>query len=248
MRGGNLKNILLALLIVFAVSAYAQDNSPSQLSSDTSPEKAGQTAWEVQGSIGNKIVIVSSRGDTSAVEVGSEIDGCLVTIRKVICSAAEKEAVKNNDREMKEVEVLRKKEREFQKQLAQLNQEKKEAEAIAGRREKDNKELIDIVEKLNNELAQKNNVASHDTITSPAPKINALVSILKSAGNSGYSPDLGGIKFVIADDKLIVRVARGASDRAKTLLGKAILEEAQDNGYVYYALDKNMVEISYNYK
>ena len=239
------KNILLALLIAFTASAYAQDTSPSPQISNISAEKAGQTRWEVQGSIGNKAVVVNSRGDTSAVEIGSEIDGCLVTVRKVVCDTSEKDVIKDNDREMKEAEVLRKKEGELQKQLAQLNQEKKEVEAIAGRREKDNKELSAIIEKLKNELAQKNNAAAPDTITAPAPKINALVSVLESSGKAGYSPDLGSIKFLIADDKLIVRVARGVSGRAKTLLGKAILEEAQDNGYLYYALDKNMVQVNY---
>ena len=239
------KNILPALLIAFATSAYAQGTSPSPQTSNMSAEKAGQTKWEVQGSIGNKVVVVNGRGDTSAVEIGSEIDGCLVTVRKVICDTSEKQAIKNNNPEMKEVEVLRKKEGELQKQLAQLNQEKEEAEAVAGRREKDNKELIAIVEKLKNELAQKNNAAATDTITAHAPKMNALVSILESAGKAGFSPDLGSIKFVIADDKLIVRVARGFSGRAKNVLGKAIMEEAQDSGYVYYALNKNMVEFAY---
>ncbi len=239
------KNILPVLLIAFAASAYAQDISTSPQSSNAVSEKAGPAKWEVQGNIGSKVVVVNGRGDTTAVEVGSEIDGCLVTVRKVICDTAEKEAIKKNDRENKETEVLRKKEEELQKQLAQLNQEKKETEAIAGRREKDNKELIAIVEKLKNELAQKNSAAAPDAITAPASKVNALVSILESAGKAGYSPDLGSIKFVIADDKLIVRVDRGAGDRAKTLLGKSILEEAQDNGHVYYALDKNMVEVNY---
>jgi hypothetical protein len=257
MRGGNLinmnelfkeivtKNILHALLIAFVASAYAEDTPPSLRISNMPAEKAGQTNWEVQGSIGNKVVVVNGRGDTSAVEIGSEIDGCLVTVRKVICDTAEKEAIKNNDRETNEAEVLRRKEEELQKQLSQLNQEKKEVEAIAGRREKDNKELIAIVGKLKDELAQKKSAAVSDTITAPSLKINALVYILESIGKSGYSPDLGGIKFVIADDKLIVRVDRGAGDRAKTLLQKAILEEAKDNGYVYYALDKNMVQINY---
>jgi len=187
MRGGNLKNILHVLLIVFAVSAYAQDNFSSSQASNLPSDKAVQTKWEVQGRIGNTVVVVNGRGDTSAVEVGSEIEGCLVTVRKVVCDTAEKEAIKNNYRQMKEVEVL----------------------------------------------------------TVPTPKINALVSILESSGKSGYSPDLGGIKFVIAEGKLIVRVARRASYKAKTLLGKAILEEVQDNGHVYYALDKNVVQVNY---
>src|SRR5208337_3223697 len=95
------KNILPALLIAFAASAYAQDTSPSRQISNISAEKAGQTKWEVQGSIGNKVVVVNSRGDTSAVEIGSEIDNCLVTVRKVVCDTAEKEVIKNNDRGMK---------------------------------------------------------------------------------------------------------------------------------------------------
>ena len=78
--------------------------------------------------------------------------------------------------------------------------------------------------------------------------MNALVSILESVGEAGISPDLGRIKFVIAGDKLIVRVARGFSGMAKTLLKKAILEEAQGNGYLYYALDKNLVEINYKHE
>ena len=239
------KNILHALLIAFAASAYAEDTSPSTWIPNMSTEKAGQTKWEVQGTIGNKVVVVNARGDTSAVEIGSEIDGCLVSARKVICDTAEKEAITNNDRDTKEAEFSRRKEEELQKQLVLLNQEKKEVEAIAGRREKDNKELIAIVEKLKNELAQKNSAAVSDTITAPPPKINALVYILESTGKSGYSPDLGSIKFVIANDRLIVRVDLGAGDRAKTLLGKSILEEAQDKGHVYYALDKNMVQINY---
>ncbi len=157
-------NILPVLLIVFAVSSYAQDKSPSLQNSNISPEKAGQGKWEVEGSIGNKVVIVNGRGDTSAVEVGSEIDGCLVTVNKVICDPA---------------------------------------------------------------------------------LIHPLIAILESGGKTGYSPDLGGIKFVMADDKLIVRVDQGFSDRAKNMLRKAILEEVQDNGHVYYALDKNMVEVNY---
>jgi len=240
MRGGNLinmneifkeivtKNILLALLIAFVTSAYAEDISPSPQISNMSAEKMGQTKWEVQGSIDNKVVVVNGRGDTSVVEIGSEIDGCLVTVRKVICDAAEKEAIKNNDRETNEAEVLRRKEEELQKQLAQLTQEKKEIEAIVGRREKDNKELISIVEKLKNELAHKNSAAVSDTITAPSLKINTLVYILESTGKSGYSPNLGSVKFVTVNDKLIVRVDGGAGDRAKTLLQKAILEEAQD--------------------
>jgi|GEM_PF-3089792 len=245
MRGGNLRNILFALLIALAASAYAQDTSPLQQVPNMPAEKTGQAKWEVQGSIGNKAVVVNGRGDTSVVEIGSEIDGCLVTVGKVICDNVEKQAIKNNDLEIKELEVLRKKEEELQKQLAQLSQEKKETEAAADRREKDNKELIVIVEKLKNELAQKNNAAAHDPITAPAPKMNVLVSLLESAGKAGYSPDLGSIKFVIADDKLIVRVAREFSGRAHTLLQKNILEEAQYNGYLYYALDKNMVEVNY---
>ncbi len=241
-------NILPALLIAFAVSANAQDASPSQQISNMSAEKAGQTKWEIQGSIGNKVVVVNGRGDTSLVDVGSEIDGCLVTAGKVICDTAEKRAIKSNDLEIKEVEVLRKEEGELQKHLAQLEQEKKEAEAIADRREKYNKELINMVEKLKNELARKNNAAATENITAPAPKVNALVSILESVGDAGISPDLGRIKFVIAGDKLIVRVAREFSGMAKTLLKKAILEEAQGNGYLYYALDKNLVEINYKHE
>ncbi|HXW69728.1 MAG TPA: hypothetical protein VEJ88_08965, partial [Dissulfurispiraceae bacterium] len=141
MRGGNLKNILHTLLIVFAASAYAQDNFSSSHTSNLSAEKAGQTKWEVKGSIGDTVVVVNGRGDTSAVEVGSEIEGCLVTVRKVVCDTAEKKAVKNNDRQMKEIEDLREKEGELQKHLAQLNQEKKEVEANAGRCGKENKEL-----------------------------------------------------------------------------------------------------------
>jgi len=158
------KNILPVLLMVFAVSAYAQDKSSSMQNSNISPEKAGQGKWEVQGSIGNKVVVVNGRGDTSAVEVGSEIDGCLVTVNKVICDPA---------------------------------------------------------------------------------TIHPLIAILESGGKTGYSPDLGDIKYALANDDLIVRVERGSNGRAKTLLGKAILEEAQANGYVYFALDKNMVEINY---
>jgi hypothetical protein len=111
-------------------------------------------------------------------------------------------------------------------------------------REKDNKEFIAIVEKLKNEPAQKNNSAGPDAITAPSTKINVLISILELAGKAGFSPDLGSIKFVIAHEKLFVRVERGAVDKAKTLLGKSILEEAQDNGHIYYALDKNMVEVN----
>ncbi len=240
-----LKNILLVLIIALAVSAYAQDNSPSRQTSNASGEKAGQTKWEVQGSIGNQAVVVNGRGDTSLVEIGSEIDGCLVTIGKVICDAAEKQAIKNNGIEMKEAEVLRQKELELQKQLAQLKREKEEVEAVAGRREKDNKELIAAVEKLEKELAQKNSAAAPDTVIAPAPKINALVSTLESAGQAGYSPELGGIKFLLGENKLIIRVPRAAGDRAKTVLQRAILEEAADKGYVYYALDKNMVDINY---
>ncbi len=239
------KNILPALLIALTASAYAQDTSLSPRNSNMTVEKAGQTKWEIQGSIGNKVVVVNGRGDTSLVEIGSEIDGCLVTAGKVICDTAEKQAIKSNDLEMREVVVLHKKEGELQRQLKQLAQEKKDAEAIADRREKDNKELTAIVEKLKNELAQQNSAAATDPITAAVPTINAMVSILESEGKAGFSPDLGRIKFAIAQDKLIVRVARGAGDRAKALLGQAILEEARDNRYVYYDLDKNMVEVNY---
>ena len=126
------KNILPALLIAFAVSANAQDASPSQQISNMSAEKAGQTKWEIQGSIGNKVVVVNGRGDTSLVDVGSEIDGCLVTAGKVICDTAEKRAIKSNDLEIKEVEVLRKKEGELQKQLAQLESGEKGSRSYCG--------------------------------------------------------------------------------------------------------------------
>ncbi len=105
--------------------------------------------------------------------------------------------------------------------------------------------LVAAVEKLKKELTQKNILAAPAAIAAPIPKMCALISILESTGKAGYSPDLGSIKFVMSDNKLIVRVAQGAGDRAETLLGKAILEEEQANGQVYYVLDKNMVEVDY---
>ena len=175
------KVVVAAMLTAFAASAYAE--VPFQ-TSDTPHEIAEQTKWEVQGSIGNKIVIVNGKGDTSAVEAGSEIEGCLVTAGKIICDAAEKEVFSKEERETKETEVL--------------------------------------------------SLAHH-----------TLVFNLEARGKTGYSPDLGHIKFAVLDGKLIVRVIRSYYDKAKTILKEAVLEEAQDNGYVYYALDRNMVKVNY---
>jgi hypothetical protein len=193
------KYILPVLLVAIAVSSYAQEPIASPQTSGARTEKAGGNKWEVQGSIGNEVVVVNGRGDTTLAEEGSEIDGCLVTHRKVICDPAEKRAVARNDTATIEIEVLR-------------------------------KQLTAAVEKLNNKLARTK---------------NELVPVLESMGKTGNSFDLGCVKFAVADDRLIVRVAQGFSDRAKTLLGKAILKEEIDYGYAYYALDKNMVEINW---
>ncbi|MBF0560352.1 MAG: hypothetical protein HQL08_16415 [Nitrospirae bacterium] len=187
------KVLATVLLMLFVASAYAQTPFPSMQTSDTFAEKAGHTKWEVQGSIGNKVVIVNGRGDTSAVEAGSEIDGCLVTAGKVIWDAAEKEAISKSETETKEREGLGKTEIELGKRLA------------------------------------------HHT----------MVSIIETRGKNGYSPDLGHIKFAVLDGKLIIRVIRSYYDKAETILKEAILEEAQDNGFVYYGLDVNMVQVEY---
>ncbi|MBF0557247.1 MAG: hypothetical protein HQL08_00550 [Nitrospirae bacterium] len=190
----DIKNIFATvLLMLFVASAYAQTPSPYVQTSDTFAEKAGHAKWEVQGSIGNKVVIVNGRGDTSAVEAGSEIDGCLVTAGKVLCDLAEKEALGKIKTEMKSIEVIPKKE-----------------------------------EELNKELAHR-----------------LLVSILESRGKTGHSPEWGHIKFVVLDGKLMIRVIKSYYDKAKTVLKDAILEEAQDNGFVYYALDGKIVQIEY---
>ena len=84
------KKAFAAAVIAFAASAY----SPASLCAGQQPEKSvetpGQSKWEVQGNIAGKVVIVNGRGDTTVVDAGSEIDGCLVTSEKVICGAPKK--------------------------------------------------------------------------------------------------------------------------------------------------------------
>lgn len=177
-----LKIVAAAVLILSRVSAFAQAPLHSVQTAEESSEKTGRTKWEVQGSIGDNVVIVNGRGDTSAVKAGSEIDGCLVTADKVICDAAEKTAISKN----------------------------KSVESELG-----------------------------------MPVHQRMDVFLESSGRTGYSPGLGYIKFAVLDGRFIVRVIRTYYDKAETMLKEAILEEMQDNGYAYYALDRNMVQIEY---
>lgn len=177
-----LKIAAATVLILSRVSAFAQAPLPSVQTAEESSEKTGRTKWEVQGSIGDKVVIVNDRGDTSAVKAGSEIDGCLVTADKIMCDTPEKTAInKNKSRE--------------------------------------------------NEIG--------------TPVHQNMDTFLESSGRTGYSRRLGHIKFAVLDGRLIVRVIRTYYDKAETIFKEAILEEMQDNGYAYYALDRNMVQIEY---
>jgi len=100
------KGVMAILLMAFAASSsYAELPFPSVQTSDMSSEKMAQTKWEVQGSIGNKVVIVNGKGDTSAVEAGSDIDGCLVTSAKVICDISERAAFNKKETGTKGIEA-----------------------------------------------------------------------------------------------------------------------------------------------
>lgn len=106
-------SLLVVLVMFVCAGAYAGDavvNSVDDVKQPAPPAKKAKTQgsvaavtvtpkpvrhiWNVQGQADNdKMIIVNDKGDVKVVNIGDEIDGCLVTGDRVVCEQQEKDEI-----------------------------------------------------------------------------------------------------------------------------------------------------------
>ena len=112
------------------------------------PVNANASKWEVQGRVDDSVILTNSKGETRIVAIGDEIEGCKATAERLICDPTEKKTVEKKDKDVKEVEVMKKAVSNQAIQIVGLEKD------LA----KSNKKHDDYVTKTEKEIAQGNDL------------------------------------------------------------------------------------------